>query len=77
MSSIIRSRVSVPLIPNTNIQVWFVQDATLSASVLTNIESSSFVKSPEEVGSERPCPAGIAIAVRPSLNLSASVIKTS
>ena len=34
------------------------------------------MKNPTEVGSERPCPAGIAMADRPSLNFFVSEIKT-
>ena len=34
------------------------------------------VKNPIDVGSDRPCPAGIAIADRPSLNLVESEIRT-
>jgi hypothetical protein len=39
--------------------------------------SISVVKKPIEVGSERPCPAGIAIADKPSLKLFESEIRTS
>ncbi len=38
--------------------------------------SISLVKNPTDVGSERPCPAGIAIADNPSLNLFVSEIRT-
>lgn len=75
MSSSIRSRVS-ELIPTTSMQVWFVQVASLSASVRTNVLSISFVKKPTDVGLERPWPAGMAIADRPSLNWFESEIKT-
>jgi hypothetical protein len=39
--------------------------------------SISVVKNPIEVGSERPCPGGIAMADRPSLKLFESEIRTS
>ena len=39
--------------------------------------SISVVKNPMEVGSERPCPGGIAMADRPSLKLFESEIRTS
>jgi DNA excision repair protein ERCC-2 len=75
MSSNIRSLVS-ELIPTTSIQVWFVHEATLSARVRTRVLSISLVKNPTDVGSDRPCPAGIAIAERPSLYSSESEIRT-
>ena len=75
MSSIIRSRVN-EFIPTTSIQVLLVHEANLSARVRTNVLSISFVKNPIDVGSDRPCPAGMAIADRPSRNLSESEIRT-
>ncbi len=64
------------LTPTTSMQVRLVQDAILSASVLTSVLSISLVKNPTDVGSERPCPGGIAIADRPSLKLFESEIRT-
>ncbi len=75
MSSNICSRVS-EVIPTTSIQVWLVHEANLSASVRTNVLSISVVKNPTDVGSERPCPAGIAMADKPSLNCFESEIST-
>ncbi len=75
MSSNIRSLDS-ELIPTTSMHVWLVHEDTRSASVLTSVLSISFVKNPTDVGSERPCPGGIAIAERPSLNLVESEIRT-
>jgi hypothetical protein len=75
MSSSILSRVS-ELTPTTSMQVWLVHEASFSASVRTSVLSISFVKNPTDVGSVRPCPAGIAIAERPSLNLFESEIST-
>lgn len=50
--------------------------ATFSARVRTSVLSISLVKKPTEVGSERPCPAGIAMADSPSLNWFESEIRT-
>lgn len=60
----------------TIIHVLFVQAATLSASVRTAVLSKPIENNPEEVGSSRPCPGGIATAEIPSLKFSDSVIKT-
>jgi hypothetical protein len=53
-----------------------VHEDNLSASVRTSVLSISLVKNPTDVGSERPCPAGIAIADSPSLNMVVSDIRT-
>ena len=76
MSSNMCSLVRV-LIPTTSMHVSLVQEANRSASVRTRVLSISVVKKPIEVGSERPCPAGIAIAERPSLKLFESEMRTS